>query len=210
MITYIIIAACVLLSYQAFRDISFFKKLEFNPYLVASQKEQYRIITHAFIHGDWTHLFFNMFVLFQFGVGVEDQYEYLFEEKSKFYFLILYFGGIFAASVPALLKHKDNPYYSSIGASGAVAAVLFSFILLNPLSPLSLIILPGLKIPAVVLGIAYLLIENYLDKKGRDNIAHDAHYWGAIFGFVITIIFDPILFLDFIQQITQGLTNFFS
>lgn len=172
----------------------------FNAYAAHHQKQWYRMLSHALVHGDWMHLFVNMFVMWSFGTSVETYFNDYFGLKGSFMFIVLYLGGVAFASLPALLKHKDNYYYNSVGASGAVGAVLFASILLNPMSKIYLFFIP-IGIPAFVFGPLYIAYEMYMEKRSNDNVAHDAHYWGAIFGFVLPLLFEPKLFLDFVDKI---------
>lgn len=206
MITYTIIAINVILSLIAFQNDNLFRKLEYSPYLVVHNKEQYRIFTHAFIHGDYGHLLINMFVLYQFGRHVESGFSHYFGVKGILYYIVLYLGGIIAASIPAIQKNKDNPLYSAIGASGAVSAVLFSFILMNPTAMLGLFLI--IPMPAFLVGILYLIYEKKMNDR-NDRIAHDAHYWGAIFGFGATLIFKPAFGLEFLADIQHSIANLF-
>jgi membrane associated rhomboid family serine protease len=200
--TTIIIGITILAYLATSNNRELFEKLSFDPYMVAHRGQQYRIFTHAFLHADFGHLAINMFVLYNFGTAVESFFQGLFGDMGAAYYLLLYFGGIVASSLPTLRKEKDNFYYRAIGASGAVAAVLFSFIIMNPTAGLRLLILPFFDIPAIVLGVLYLWYEKRMaDRNVNDNIGHDAHYWGAVFGAVITIIFKPTLALSFVTQI---------
>jgi membrane associated rhomboid family serine protease len=199
-VTNIIIITTVLVSISAFSNNSLFYKLEYSPYTVVHRKKWYKILTHAFIHADYMHLFVNMFVLYSFGNLVEDWFKSLFADLPSLIYLMLYIGGVAFATLPALKKHKDNYSYSAVGASGAVSAVLFTSILLNPTGKIFLFFIP-IGIPAFVFGLLYLLYEIYLDKKGKDNVAHDAHIWGAIFGVIYIICIKPITILLFFEQI---------
>ena len=204
MITWIIIAINVVVSIAAFKDQNLFKKLVLDPYQVVNNKEQYRVITHAFIHGNLLHLFVNMFVLYQFGGFVEHAFSMYFGTKGILYFVVLYLGGIIAASLPAIKKHKNNPFYSAVGASGAVASILFSFILMNPTAMLGVFLI--IPMPAFLVGILYLWYEKSMNDR-NDMIAHDAHYWGAVFGLVATIAFRPVFAWEFILDIQQTISN---
>lgn len=199
-LTLIIIIITALISVNGFNNRELFHKLDFSPYQVVQRKEWYRIVSHVLLHGDWMHLFVNMFVLFSFGSAVERSFEAIFEGRAIFYFVLLYIGGAAFASLPAIQKHGNNPYYTAIGASGAVAAVLFTSIILNPMSKIYIIFIP-IGIPAFLFGPLYIGLEYYLDKRGGGRIAHDAHYWGAIFGFLFPIALEPKLFMNFIGQI---------
>lgn len=212
-ITNIIILANVILSFIAFQNKDVLSKLVFNPFQVAHRKEYYRVITHAFIHGDFMHILFNMYVLYSFGnlieqiFTVKEVFNQIFPDiefwgvsNGYLYYVLLYFGGIIFATLPALKKHKDDPGYNSLGASGAVSAVVMAFILLLPLHKLYLFFIP-IGIPGFIFGAAYLGYEYYMSKKGRTGIAHDAHFWGAIYGLVLLLILRPSFGLYFISDI---------
>ncbi len=190
------------LSLYAFSNPQVFSSLLFNPYMCKHHRQWYRVLTHAFIHGDWIHLFFNMFVLYQFGglieqIFTEEQvFKQLFPElsfwgKSQGYLflVLLYFGGLLAAVLPAFAKHSDNPAYNSVGASGAVSAVVLALIVLLPTMKLYLFFIP-IGIPAFVLGIAYLIYEYVMSKRMSTGIAHDAHLWGGLFGLLLILLFN--------------------
>lgn len=217
-ITNIIVAINVILSLIAFQNRDILSKLIFNPYQVVHRKEYYRVITHAFIHGDYIHLFFNMYVLYSFGNLIEqifteiDYFKYLFPNlefwgvsNGYLFYVLLYLGGILFASLPAIKKNKDNPSYNSLGASGAVSAVVMGFILLMPTAPLRLFFVP-IDIPAFILGGAYLFYEYYMSKKGGTGIAHDAHFWGAIYGLVLLIVIRPYFLVSFFNEIIEFLS----
>ena len=132
MVTWFIIGGTVLVSYLAFQNYSLVEKLQFNAAKIMQGKEYYRLVSHAFIHANWTHLLVNMLVLFFFGRNIEAYFNYYFGNKAIAYFLLLYFGGILVSNIWSLIKHKNNYYYNSVGASGAVSAVLFASIFFNP------------------------------------------------------------------------------
>ncbi len=202
MITYIIIAVTVLISVLAFSNGEIFYKFRFNPYMALHSKQYYRFLTYGFLHADWVHLLINMFVLYSFGQLVEDYYKYIFDIKGGFYYVLLYVGAIAISVLPSFGKHKDNPGYNAVGASGAVSAVVFASILFEPLAKIYMFFIP-IGIPAAVFGIIYLIYSAYMGKRGKDNIGHDAHFWGAIFGILFTIALKPKIVLYFISQITQ-------
>jgi membrane associated rhomboid family serine protease len=189
MVTYIIIAITVLISYRAFMDKQLMMRFMYIPYVVHERNEFERAITHVFIHADWMHLLFNMFVLFNFGVYLEDAFIEMGVAFPMLHYALLYFGaGLFATLLP-YSRHKNNPNYMALGASGSVAGVLFAFICIMPNTPLVFVFLPFFKIPAYVVGIGYLLYEYYMDKRGGTGIAHDAHIGGALFGVAFMLIF---------------------
>ncbi len=208
-ITLIIIIVTVAVSLMANNNPDLYNKLLFNPYQVVHRKEWYRIFTHAFIHdkNNILHLFFNMYVLYSFGSNAETILHQQLGILGLLYYLIIYVGGIAVATLPAIIKHKDDYSYNSVGASGAVSAVLFAVIAFVPLSGgIGIIFLP-FSIPPILFGILYIAYEMYMDKKSNDNVAHDAHIWGAIFGFLFILIFVPQAFMNFIAQIL-GYFNF--
>jgi membrane associated rhomboid family serine protease len=176
-------------------------KLIFNPYLVSTQRQWYRLFTSGFIHADFLHLLVNMLVLFSFGPIVEQHFVLLSGESGSWLFLIYYLMGLPISILPTYFKQKENYLYNGLGASGSVSAVLFSFILFLPLEKIYLYGLIG--IPGILAGIGYLWLSSYMDKKGGDNVNHNAHFWGAVYGFVFPITFAPGLFLNFLNQITS-------
>lgn len=191
-------------SLLAFSNAAVFEKYLFSSYAVAQYKQYYRIFTHAFLHGDYAHLAFNMYALYLFGSMLEEAFAhpYLFGARGPFLYTALYLGGIIFSSLPDLAQHKNNSSYRSVGASGAVNAVVFSAILVNPTMGMGIIFLPFF-IPAWIFGLLYLAYSWYMAKRGRDNIGHNAHFYGALFGFGFTIVLKPALFMAFIEQITN-------
>ncbi len=204
-ITLVIVIITALISFQAFNNQGLFNKLKHFPYVEQRQGEWYRLLTSGFVHADWIHLGINMFVFYEFGRLIEQLFiqESLFGPiKGRIVFILLYLLGIVFASLPSFAKHKDNPHYSAIGASGAVSGILFAYIIFFPWSTLRLYgIIP---IPAIIAGIAYLVYSSWAGKKGGDNIGHDAHFYGALFGFIFTILMKPSLFLLFINQLINN------
>jgi len=191
-VTLIIIIGTVIVSLLAFNNRELFRRLAFNAYDIKHFKNNYRFFSYALIHADWIHLFVNMMVLYSFGRTVEQYYEMLFGVKGIFYFILLYVGGVALSTLPSYGKHKDDYSYTAVGASGAVSAVVFSFIIFDPLNKLMIFPIP-IGIPAIIFGILYLVYSAYMGKKNIDNVGHDAHFWGAIFGFVFTIALKPSL-----------------
>jgi len=206
MITYILIGLSVLMSLMSFSNVNLFDRLKLNPYSVKESGQYYRVLSHGFIHADIGHLFINMFVLWSFGTALEDLFQIYFGPWGIVFFLIIYFGGMIVASLPALKKHGDNPYYNAVGASGAVASVLFSYILINPVSMLGLMLV--IPIPAFVFGILYIWYETKMQNR-NDGIAHDAHVFGALFGFTLTIVLDPYFIIEFFTQIFEKVQGIF-
>lgn len=199
MITYLLIAVTGIISYLAFQNHTMMDKMQFNAAKVVHGKEYYRLVTHAFIHAGWSHLLVNMFVLYFFGRAIEQYFGYYFGNKATAYFLLLYFGGILASSLWSLATQKNNYYYNAVGASGAVSAVLFTFIFLNPWEKLYFFAV--IPIPGILFGVGYLFYSYQMSKQNNDNVAHDAHLLGALFGFVFPILVKPSLFRHFIDQL---------
>ncbi|MGB0882861.1 MAG: rhomboid family intramembrane serine protease, partial [Vicingaceae bacterium] len=201
-ITLVIIIITVAVSLSANGKPELYSKLLFNPYQVYHRKEWWRIFTHGLIHdnNNILHLGFNMYVLYSFGNSVESILLYNMGVLGAAYYLLIYIGGMAIATLPAIMKHRDNYHYNSVGASGAVSAIVFSMVALHPISSkMGIILLP--KLPAIVFGVLYLAYEKYMEKRGGTNIAHDAHIWGAVFGFLFTLLFVPNAFLNFIAEL---------
>jgi membrane associated rhomboid family serine protease len=201
-ITLFIIVLTVAISIFGIQNQSVQAKLQFNPYLVKHAKQWHRSITHAFVHAGWLHLFVNMWVLWNFGGGVEAYFEAYRGSMVLPLYLILYTGGILCSTLPSYLRHQDNFNYNAVGASGAVSAVLFSAIYFQPTLGIYVMFIP-IAIPAFVIGPLYLAYEWYQHRNSNDNVAHDAHFWGAAFGFVITVVMIPQQFTMFIKEIAN-------
>jgi membrane associated rhomboid family serine protease len=199
-ITLILILATAGVSIFAFGNAEAFYKLKFNAWLIHHNRQYYRFFSYAFVHVDWMHLLVNMFVLFSFGSNVENYFAQLFGIRAPYYFLLLYAGGIVFSTLFSYGKHKNNDLYNAVGASGAVSAVLFSSIVMNPQMSIIFLFLP-IPIPAWIFGILYLVYSAYMARKGSDNIGHDAHFWGAVFGVIFTIALNPAFLTSFFRQI---------
>lgn len=204
-VTLVLIVITGLFSWQAFTKRDLFYKFMHYPFEEHRDKEYYRWFTSMFLHGSWTHLLVNMFVLWSFGTFIEGAFVELFGAvMGKLNFLALYiFSGIFA-DIPTYHKHKNNESFSSVGASGATSGIMFAFALLLPWEKIYLFgVLP---IPAIVAAILFLVYSSYSAKQeAGSRIDHEAHFWGAVFGFVFTIILKPELFSHFTQQVVDGL-----
>jgi membrane associated rhomboid family serine protease len=184
----------------SFNNSTLAAKLIFNPYQISQHKQYYRFISSGFIHADFFHLLINMLVLYSFGTLVERKFEMLMGEAGKTFFVIYYLLGLIISILPTYFKQQSNYLYNGLGASGSVSAVLFSFILFYPWQKIYLYGILG--IPGILAGVAYLIFSSYQDKKGRDNINHNAHFWGAIYGFVFPITVSKQVFFDFWDQLT--------
>lgn len=200
-IVFILLGANVLLSLVAFEKEELFKRLQFTPMLVLQRKQWGRLIGHAFIHGSFIHLAVNMLVLYMFGRNVELLFNAEFGASlGGFLFLVLYFGGMIAASLPSLYKHANDPHYHAVGASGAIASVLFAHILFHPTATLLVFPIP-FPLPSFLFGILYVVYERYMEKRGGDRVAHDAHLWGALFGVFFTGLAKPALIPAFFSSV---------
>ena len=198
--TIIIISVTVLISVLSLNKIELFDKLKFNAYDVKHSNQWYRFFTYGFLHAGWVHLFINMLVLYSFGDIVEAYFKFYFPSKHILYYLLLYIGGLLLSIIPAYGKNKNDVFYNAVGASGAIAAVLFSSIILHPTGKIFFFFIP-VGIPSPIFGVLYVAYEFYMSKKAKDNIGHDAHLWGAIFGIVFTIAIRPQFAISFLQQI---------
>ena len=182
--TIVVIGANILVSLKGFNDSYFFDRYKFSIGAINSGQKE-RMLTSGFLHVDIAHLFFNMFTLYFFANVVINWFG-----QAKF--LIIYFISLLAGSLLALFFHKKEPYYSAVGASGAVTGILYAAILLQPDMRLGIMFIP-IPLPAYVLGIGYLLYSIYGMKSRLGNIGHTAHFGGAIGGYLATLIFMPSL-----------------
>jgi membrane associated rhomboid family serine protease len=197
--TIIIIAITALVSIIAFSRPDLMEKLQFNASKVIHKNEYYRLVSHGFVHANWEHLIVNMIVLLSFGRAIEMYFEYGFGRMANAYFLILYFGGMIVSNIYALYKHRNNYYYNAVGASGAVSAVLFAAIFFEPWNKIYFFgILP---MPGIVFAVLYLGYSYYMSRKQGDNIAHDAHFLGALFGFIFPVLLNSSLFERFMDKL---------
>ncbi len=203
MITLLIVILTVLTSVAAFRREELFYKLDLSPARIVHQKEYYRIFTHAFLHADYFHLGINMLVLYSFGTYVEK----IFSElelaglifSGPFFYILLYVTSIALASLPTVTRNRNNEHYSAVGASGAVSAIVFTYIFFAPLEKILFYMI--LPIPGILFGVLYLVYSSYMSRRKNDNINHSAHFWGAVVGFLFPILLDPSLFMVFLDNL---------
>jgi len=204
-ITLIIVVITAIVSISAFSNQRVIDELIFTPPAVTNRNQWYRFFSCALIHGDVPHLAFNMYSFYMFGGMVEDNFNFIFGRMGGILFLALYVISQFLCLVPTYLKNKDNYYYRSLGASGAVSAVIFAGIFLSPLQKLGIIFIP-IGIPGFIFGFIYLGVSAYLDRKGTSNINHSAHFYGALAGIILLVVFGYAfskydLLQNFIMQI---------
>ncbi len=186
-ITLILIIITVLVSLLAFSNQKVMNELIFYPPAITEQKQYYRFITCGFIHADVGHLFFNMYAFYLFGNVTEEIFSAIFGNSGKLLYLIMYLLALVVCIIPSYLKNKMNTNYRSLGASGAVSAVVFAYIIFNPLQGIGLIFIP-VYMMGFLFGIIYLVISYWLGQKGGGRINHSAHIWGALFGIVFLIV----------------------
>ncbi len=203
-LTLIIIIMTGIISYQAFTNPVMRARLMFYPVQMKSSGEWYRFLTYGFVHANWEHLLINMFVLYMFGEYLENAFLSIFGASTgRMLFLLLYVSAIVISTVPSYFRNQDNPGYAAVGASGATSALVFGFILFNPWE---WFIFPPL--PALLFGIAYLWYSSYMEKRGMDNIGHNTHFWGAIYGLFFVILtavaLSPSLLNFFISRLLEG------
>lgn len=180
-----LIVANVLVSMKGFNEYSFFDRYKFQVGKILAG-EKIRMLTSGFLHVDWLHLGFNMYALWLFGKTVIASF-------NPTLFFVIYFGSLLTGSLYSLKHHEKEPYYSAVGASGAVSGIVFSAIMLYPEMELMMLPIP-IPMPGYIFGIGYLLYSIYGMKKQLGNIGHSAHLGGAIGGFVLTLVLRPYLF----------------
>ena len=185
-ITIIIIIITVLVSIAGFRSEKVIDNLIFYPPAITEKKQYYRFITCGFIHADIGHLFFNMYAFYLFGNITEEIFSAIFGDYGKLLYITMYVLALIACLIPSFQKNRNNTDYRSLGASGAVSAVVFAYIMFNPIQGIGLIFIP-VFIPGFLFGIIYLVVSYLLDRKGSGSINHSAHIWGALFGIIFLI-----------------------
>lgn len=187
-ITLIITIVTVGISLLAFNNEALMQQFIFHPYTIARDPKQwYRSVSCGFIHADFMHLAFNMFSFYMFGDLVEQYFHLIFGQIGNFFYLLLYISALVVCIIPTYYQHKKQYYYHSLGASGAVSAIIFAGIFLQPTMQIGLFFIPPI-IPGFVFGPIYLALTVYLSKKGGGNINHSAHLWGSVYGIVFLIV----------------------
>ena len=195
--TFLLIGITVLVSWQAFNNRVLLDRLILWPPAIERNKQYDRLVTHGFIHADGQHLLFNMITLFFFGRAIEP----VFVEKIGLVgFVAFYVSAIVIAILPTYMNHRHDSHYRSLGASGAVSAVLFSYILFAPWSLIYVFFLP---VPAVLYAVAYTGYSIWMDRQGTDNVNHSAHLWGAAYGVMFTLLLEPDVLGLFMQRLMQ-------
>jgi len=193
-LTLVIVLVTGVISWMAFENRGLMARLIFWPPAVA-RGEVHRFISYGLIHADWQHLLFNMITLFFFGTVIERQ---LVARIGEVGFVLFYASALLVSILPAYLRHRRDPGYRSLGASGAVSAVLFAYILVAPWSMIFVFFIP---VPAIVFAVAYVGYSVWAERRGRDNVNHSAHLWGAGYGVLFMLLLEPDLLEHFLQRL---------
>ncbi|MGY3231066.1 membrane associated rhomboid family serine protease [Luteibacter sp. HA06] len=197
MITLLIILVTCVVSIVAFRNHRLMDDLILWPPALSRRREYYRLVSYGVVHADWSHLIFNMFTLYFFGRSMEGIFT---QAMGPLGFVTFYIGALIFSILPTYLKNRNNPSYRSLGASGAVSAILFAYVLISPWSS---IFVYFIRLPAIVYAVLFVAYSIYMDKRGGDNVNHSAHLWGAVYGVIFTIALEPSLLPRFIALLSQ-------
>jgi membrane associated rhomboid family serine protease len=196
--TWILIGLTVIVSWIGFERPRLMDRLTLWPPAIDRRHEYDRLVTYGFVHADWMHLLFNMITLFFFGPLAERFYA---ATTGPLTYPLFYLSALVVSILPTYLRHRHDAHYRSLGASGAVAAVLFTFILLNPWAMITVFVIPC---PAIVFGAVYIGYSIWADRQGHGNINHAAHLWGAVYGMVFAILAEPRLPASFLANLLAG------
>lgn len=196
-VTLLLIAVTVLVSWLAFNNARLAERLILWPPAIGRQHQYDRLVTHGFIHADFQHLLFNMITLYFFGRAVETWFVPYIGNTG---FVLFYLSAILVAILPTYLRHRHDSRYRSLGASGAVSAVLFTFILVQPWAIIYVFVVP---VPAIVYGVLYVGYSIWMDRHGHDNVNHSAHLWGAGYGILFTLMMEPRVGTTFLARLLQ-------
>lgn len=191
-VTIIIIIITTLVSLAGFNSAKVIDDLIFYPPAVSRNKQWYRFFSCGLIHADFGHLLFNMLTLYLFGRFVETKFIEIFEEKGKILYLVMYIAALAVSLIPTYAKHKNDSNYRSLGASGAVSAVVFAGLMIAPYVEVGLFFIPPI-IPGFIFAPLYLIISAMMERKGAGNINHSAHIWGALFGVAFIIVIGKLM-----------------
>ena len=194
----LLIAITVLVSWMAFNNRALHDRLVLWPPAVDRKRQYDRLVTCGFIHADWMHLLFNMFTLFFFGGQIETVMVSL--TGSYLTYPAFYLAALVVSILPSYLKNQKNPNYLSLGASGAVSAVLFAFILLSPWTRILVLFIPA---PAIIYAVFYVGYSIWMDRRGGDRINHSAHLAGAAFGVLFMLAMRPAIFEHFLRELSN-------
>jgi membrane associated rhomboid family serine protease len=209
-ITLIIIIITAIISFMAFSNHELMDKLIFYPPAISKEHQWYRFFSNGLIHADIGHLAFNMLSLYLFGDFVEKAFAEIFGDSGKLIYLVMYITALAICLIPTYISQKENYHYRSLGASGAVSAVVFAGIFLFPDQKIGLFFIPPI-IPGFIFGPIYLILTAYLAKRGGGGINHSAHLWGALYGIVFLIVMSSALHTGFnpIDHFIQSVKAYF-
>ncbi len=196
-VTVVIVLLTTLVSWRAFYDRALLERLLLWPPAIARKHQYERLLSYGFVHADWTHLLFNMITLWSFGSAVEQVFSVWITPVG---FALFYLSAIVISILPTYLAQRGNPGYRSLGASGGVSAVLFTYILFDPWSKLFIFPIP-VPIPAILFAVLYVGYSVWMDRRGGDNVNHSAHLWGAAYGVLFTLLLQPRVSGHFIQRL---------
>ena len=198
-LTLVIVAVTVLVSWRAFNDHNLLERLILWPPAVERRKQYDRLLGYGFVHADWMHLLFNMITLWSFGTAVERAFSQMITPAG---YVLFYLSAIVVSILPTYISHRRDPNYRSLGASGGVSAVLFSFILFDPWSKLIIFPIP-VPIPAFLFAVLYVGYSIWMDRRGGGNVNHSAHLWGAAYGVLFTVLLEPRILGHFVQTLLR-------
>lgn len=198
-VTYVLMAIIGLVTYVAWQRPELHRKLMLNPYNTLRQRQFYRLLSSGFVHNNSVHLFLNLLTLYFFGLAIEQIFGYAFRGFGIVLYVLLFLTAIVIANIPTLLKHKDNPNYNSLGASGGVSALVLTFVLFDPLRDLCLYGI--LCLPGYILGGLFIAYSIIMSQRNVDNINHDAHLFGALYGVIFTLLLRPQTLRTFLEAI---------
>jgi membrane associated rhomboid family serine protease len=199
-LTTFLIIITSLASIAAFSNHKLMNDWILNPYAIKHDRQWWRMFTGGLLHGNWMHLIVNMLVLYMFGGPLERYFKDSMGSMGSVYFLALYLLGIIIANISTVIKHKDNPSYNALGASGATSALVFAFVALEPWDKtIGFFFIPPGILPNIVFGALYLVYSAYMAKRVGDNIGHEAHFYGALWGVLFMFVSQPFLIENFLR-----------
>lgn len=203
MVTLILILVTATVSVLCFSRHEAFEAMKFSAYDVWHRRQWHRMISYGAVHGGWGHLLFNMITLYCFGRIVEQYFGAAFGETTgPVLYAVLYVTALVVSSVWDLIKFRDDPSYSAVGASGAVSAILFAAILFEPRMGIYIYLIP-VPVPAYIFAPVYLIYCIIMARKNVDNIGHSAHFWGAVYGLIFPLLLRPDIFTHFLSQLQR-------
>lgn len=202
-LSFLIMAVTVAISLLAWQKSAWMDAMTMSPYRIQKKQEYWRFLTSGFIHADFTHLFFNLFSFYFFGTQLEYIFSIIFPGIGGYVYLVFYLLAILVADLPTYFKQRHNHYFNSLGASGAVSAVIFAGIMFFPTEKIYLFGVVG--IPGFVYAGLFTWYSIAMDRRGRDYVNHSAHLYGGLFGVLFITLTRPSTWIEFVQQIMSML-----